>query len=357
MDIISQRKAYETFIGPNSSYYLQKFTHFDQLGDGLHASWNWAAWIGPAWALYRKMYGWFFAMWFITAILSGFAKVTGHPFIVIVPMMAFSAFANSLYYRHVKIKIAQAKKGGVNTWVPWVAASLPVIGILAAIIIPAMAPKAAVPAVAPQVKVNPFDEFDLVKAAPTKPAVAEPPVTESTVHPLTRAWFDRNPWFNSPAFADATAKARAIDKQMADEGWDVELHASRYFNELDLRLNAAGIKFTPTKPGLFDDVLAPAAVKKPLDFSHAKRIGDVPENWTPTPQVNPFLTPPAPAIHPAFQAWKDRNPWFLSPAYVQATRRTIATYKQMIVEGYRFGDGNFFNELDERLLKTGITKS
>lgn len=56
---------YEAAIGEkNQGYYVAKFEDFDRRGPGLHASWNWAAFFFMgAWALYRKMYVWFFAWW------------------------------------------------------------------------------------------------------------------------------------------------------------------------------------------------------------------------------------------------------------------------------------------------------
>lgn len=239
----SQRNLYETFIGErNSGYYLAKFEHFDKLGGGLHASWNWPAFISPAWALYRKMYGWFFTMWLLTAVMSGFAKVTEHFFLVLVPIMAFSAFANSLYHRHVKIKIAQTKKGGVNMWVPWVATSLPVIGILAAIVIPAMtsAPKALTPAV----EVNPFATPPVQAAQPVSPPVNAARFAKSPTA-STQAWLDRNPWFNTTEYDQATRQTRAIDKQMHDEGW---VENENYFTVLDRRLLEAGVVVQEAKP-------------------------------------------------------------------------------------------------------------
>lgn len=150
---------YEAILGEkNRLYYLTKFKAFDRQTPGLKASWNWAAFFFTGiWALYRKMYGLFFACWGI-AIISGFLnKVeTISSFFVLVFLIlgfciVFSIFANSYYYRTIKKKITLAKlsirnqsqlleflrhKGGVHTWVIWVGILLPVAGILAAIVIP-----------------------------------------------------------------------------------------------------------------------------------------------------------------------------------------------------------------------------
>jgi hypothetical protein len=147
---------YRAFLGEkNQIYYLTKFENFDQQSSKLQASWNWAAFFNSGvWALYRKMYGWFFAFWGIFTLSSIFEKcgADGISFLVLlVALIAFSAYADSLYHRRVKKKIAAAQlsvrdtsklleflryKGGVHTWVIWVGASIPIIGILAAIIIP-----------------------------------------------------------------------------------------------------------------------------------------------------------------------------------------------------------------------------
>lgn len=153
------RDLYEATIGEkNQIYYLTKFEHFDQQPPGLKASWHWPAFlVGGVWALYRKMYGWFFAFWGI-AILSNIFDKAGSPgisaLVFFVPWIAFTIYANSLYHGSVKKKITVAQltvkdepklleylkyKGGVHTWVIWVFGLIPLIGILAAILIPMFA--------------------------------------------------------------------------------------------------------------------------------------------------------------------------------------------------------------------------
>ena len=76
--------------------------------------------------------------------------------VLVIPSILFAIFSNSLYHRKVVKKIAKAKseiedeselleylkyKGGVNSWVIWVVVVIPVIGILAAIIIPMLVGK------------------------------------------------------------------------------------------------------------------------------------------------------------------------------------------------------------------------
>jgi hypothetical protein len=147
---------YEAHLGKiNRIYYIVKFEEYDRQPDKLKASWNWAAFLGNGiWALYRKMYGWFFICAGI-ALLSIILEESVSPVIsvivLIISWIAFSVFADSLYYRSVKEKIAVARltikdksklleflwhKGGVHTWVIWVCILVFVAGPLLAIIIP-----------------------------------------------------------------------------------------------------------------------------------------------------------------------------------------------------------------------------
>jgi len=58
------QQLYEVILGnKNKIYYRTKFVQFDRKGPGLKANWNWPAFfVGGVWALYRKMYGWFFIL-------------------------------------------------------------------------------------------------------------------------------------------------------------------------------------------------------------------------------------------------------------------------------------------------------
>lgn len=159
------QELYEAILGgKNKIYYQAKFGHFDKLGPGLKASWNWPAFfVGGVWALYRKMYGWFFILPGIVFI-SSVLEETGSPglsaLVFFIPWIAFAVFANSLYQNNLKKKIAAAKmtiedegklieylryKGGVHIWVIWVFGGIPIIaflaGLLAAILIPNFAGK------------------------------------------------------------------------------------------------------------------------------------------------------------------------------------------------------------------------
>lgn len=165
----SIRDLYKKILGEkNSAYYLMKFEHFDALG-GLRPSWNWPAFfVGGLWALHRKMYGWSAVMvvaflWY--SVMQGtlpidwgmdlrqyimLREITERGYFIIV--IVFAVFANSLYHRHIKRKVLAAQLrvsgdenqlhtylqtvGGVNRWAPWIVATLPVVGIILAILIP-----------------------------------------------------------------------------------------------------------------------------------------------------------------------------------------------------------------------------
>lgn len=186
----------------NTSYYLSKFEQFDQQGPGLKASWNWAAFFfGGFWALYRKMYGWFFIFWAIGTFLKVMEKASFLPWlgvIYVVFWIAFSIYANSIYHNRVKKKVAAAQipmsdqpklsahlgyRGGVNTWVMWLGL-VPIVGILAAVAIPAYKDnqKPAAPPQSQQPATIPLDQFtpDEHEASPQvqQPATPRDPFAE-----------------------------------------------------------------------------------------------------------------------------------------------------------------------------------
>ncbi len=107
---------YEAAIGErNQSYYLSKFENFDTQGPGLHASWNWAAFFFTGfWALYRKMYGWFFAWILFAAVvrvaLDSPTWSSSALSVLSVATISFSIVANSLYHQKVKARIAASQK-------------------------------------------------------------------------------------------------------------------------------------------------------------------------------------------------------------------------------------------------------
>lgn len=195
---------YEAFLGEkNNIYYLNKFNEFDRQPSKLNASWNWAAFFGfGAWALYRKMYVWFFTVWGVITLSALFEKggsLAISLFIYTITWILFAIFANALYHHNAKKKIAAAqslitgesklieflkRKGGVNRWVIWAALCVSIGGILAALIIPLY--------IAPISKKEPAPDY----SAPS-------PVPESAPAPAPEA-------APAPAPEAATAPAPAI---------------------------------------------------------------------------------------------------------------------------------------------------
>ena len=160
----------EAAIGPtNRDYYLPKFERFGS--GGGYASWNWPALFVPLlWMLYRKMWLWATVYFFGTPVVlaalftillltlpSATAVTVGWTIGLAALLIALPTYANALYYHTCRGRIAVAKAypvqrreqlrrlwdmGGTST-VAWVVVLLlpvpfvPIIGILAAIAIPA----------------------------------------------------------------------------------------------------------------------------------------------------------------------------------------------------------------------------
>lgn len=188
---------YEASIGEkNTSYYLTKFAQFDRQGPGLKASWNWAAFfLVPIWALYRKMYGLFFALWGASTVATFISKLNAPLLLnlaVLAAWVAFGIYANSIYHHHLKKKIAVAQstvrapnvlaslgnKGGVNPWVSWVGVGLLVVSILAAFVIPTQQPQetASTPSEVPTS--NPSELASALPSAPAESSQAPSDVNE-----------------------------------------------------------------------------------------------------------------------------------------------------------------------------------
>jgi type IV pilus assembly protein PilA len=160
----------EAAIGPvNRDYYLRRFERFGS--GGGYASWNWPALFVPLlWMLHRKMWLWAAVYFFGTPILfvllftilysllpNDTAFTAGWIIGLAVILVALPMYANALYYRtcHERIAVAKAypverrqqlkrlwDMGGTST-AAWVIVLLlpvpfvPILGILAAIAIPA----------------------------------------------------------------------------------------------------------------------------------------------------------------------------------------------------------------------------
>lgn len=128
-DGAAQEQLYRAAVGPRKeSYYVPRFLKFDTAGDS-RVSWNWPAFfVTFIWMLYRRMFGYALAYFFVLPIalyLVGFALVAAlGPFagiasyyavalgviFILVPM-----FANALYHRCVKRKIAKKAAAGPAT--------------------------------------------------------------------------------------------------------------------------------------------------------------------------------------------------------------------------------------------------
>jgi len=184
--------AIEAYIGTrNKDYYLSIFKDFDSKGVGLHRSWNWATFLGgPAWLLYRKMYGFFFL--FSATLVASFILVnTGRAafgnLIHFFPLYIFAHYANVFYYRQVKRKVLSAKlakgdigsqlgrlrrEGGVHSWVIWASGGLVALFIVTTLIDSANSPMASNPSqmAAP----SPDATADAPPAAPKSFAIAKP---------------------------------------------------------------------------------------------------------------------------------------------------------------------------------------
>lgn len=252
ISLSEQTKLYEPALGEkNLGYYLAKFLAFDDKGTGLNASWNWPAFFFTGfWALYRKMYGWFFAWWAVATVVTVFEKTQNaqiHQFLAVVSVVSwlgFATYANSLYHRKIKKRIASAQRShsdasrisgilsassGVNKWVPIVCGAVPVIGVVASIALPAYQdytkrqPVAAEPVQAPVPQVdwsytpvptqapvpqaawsgNPFDKFDdetkIAVRASQFPQLREP-----------RAWAAVLAWQQSNMRADKSPANEAL---------------------------------------------------------------------------------------------------------------------------------------------------
>ena len=151
------RELQEAVLGTkNAVYYLERFARIALRGGGLIHSWNWAAFFFTGlWALYRKLYGWFFVFLGL-AMVSGIVEKAGAPTAAAAILLGASilcgVYANALYYNKANRRIERATtafsgdqakavtflraEGGIHTWVPWVFGSIPVVGILAAILLP-----------------------------------------------------------------------------------------------------------------------------------------------------------------------------------------------------------------------------
>ena len=165
---VTDEELYKAFIGPkNQNYYLKHFAQFDAQGKPS-VTWHWPALlITFYWMLYRKMWLpallYFLSPYLIMIPIGIIGGVTKSDELIGLGYLAWLAtmiiwpplFANSLYYKRCKKKIAEVQasssdpqhqlgeltsKGGTSNAVAVIIAILAfvtVIGILAAIALPA----------------------------------------------------------------------------------------------------------------------------------------------------------------------------------------------------------------------------
>ncbi len=161
----NQDEIYKSIIGPkNQTYYLTKFTHFDDKG-GVSASWHWPAFfVTFFWLLYRKMWANAFLYMFFSYILSKIVDVVtaDNPTAIVIgnaiyflALFLFPAmYASAAYYNHCKEKIKElsvseqgsenllkviSEKGGISkaALIFAIIYIICMIGIVVAIAIPA----------------------------------------------------------------------------------------------------------------------------------------------------------------------------------------------------------------------------
>lgn len=277
---------YETAIGEkNLDYYIGKFHAFDEKGPGLHASWNWAAFFFTGfWSLYRKMYVWFFAWWAVGTVLTVFSKVQNSEInqilgiVVGILWIAFTLYANALYHRKIEARIATARKttsdtalvkkrlsagSGVNVWAAYVFGAIPVIGIVAAVALPAYQDYskrrevAATPAQVPPLEVTDWDKGVIV--APTtqvnatpSPSVASPythgnPVETTSTGPIARVDPPLVPEYQRKEALEFEAQQRVKKAKIEADLKEVSERALRDYPYLDTPAGEEDLKKIITK--------------------------------------------------------------------------------------------------------------
>ncbi len=93
---------WQAYVGPRGEWYASKFKLFARNGrTAFIPSWNWGAFLfGIVWLIYRKMYGLAFLFFGISA--AGIVIPGGS----LAVSFFFGAFANFIYFLHVKKKVA-----------------------------------------------------------------------------------------------------------------------------------------------------------------------------------------------------------------------------------------------------------
>lgn len=66
-----------------------------------------------------------------------------------------------------------------------------------------------------------------------QPAASQPD-SKPALHPLTKSWMDRNPWFTSPQHVAATSYALGLDQELRTNGYDPR--TEDYYAQVDARM-------------------------------------------------------------------------------------------------------------------------
>lgn len=114
---LHRSELYRAFIGEGrTDYYLKRFAAFDEQGGGFYRSWNWAAFfVGPLWAVFRKMH----SVYWLFGLIAVFGVVmlrfsAAHYFLLLgLTWLVLTLYANALYYRHAKRMISRAQAKGL----------------------------------------------------------------------------------------------------------------------------------------------------------------------------------------------------------------------------------------------------
>jgi len=106
-DTPSRSQRIRDFIGPNASYYLEKFQAFGPQETGRFAlTWHWPAlFFGFLWAAYRKLW-----LWSAFLLIGGTFTAYLAPAGAVILWLTWAASANYIYYRHVTHQLAPARR-------------------------------------------------------------------------------------------------------------------------------------------------------------------------------------------------------------------------------------------------------
>ena len=105
-----QRQDFETYLGPRSDYFLERFERLQTSGGML--SWNWSAlFFGGFWAFYRKLWIPGAAVLLAQVLLTEMLPPIAKPFAWLVNL-PFAVLANWLYLQQVERHVETARAAG-----------------------------------------------------------------------------------------------------------------------------------------------------------------------------------------------------------------------------------------------------